>query len=202
MTVPAKSFDRVTTDQDVWVFTWAGAGGYGDPLEREPTKVLDDVCNGRVSPEWARECYGVVTRGSGDSASLDTAATAARREEIVAQRLAQASPWPSPEDPDQTGPEMPPDGLYGEYIEVRGGEWFCGDVSLGPANRNYKMGTLFRERQLTEVNPRIRDPSIYVDHTAVLREYICPGTGRLIDAEIVVDGGGTVVGRAAGQSLT
>ena len=186
--VPAKSFDRITTDQDVWVFTWAGAGGYGDPIERDPERVLDDVATGRVTAEWASECYGVVIAGSGDAATLDTAATEVRRQEIVAQRLAQARAWPNADDAAQTGDETPPDGQYSEYVAVRGGEWFCGDVSLGPANRNYKMGALVRERPLTEANPRVRDPAIYVDNTVVLREFICPGTGRLIDTEIVVDG--------------
>ena len=34
--VPAKSFDRAPTPDDVWVFAWSGAGGYGDPVERDP----------------------------------------------------------------------------------------------------------------------------------------------------------------------
>ncbi len=36
-----------------------GGGGYGDPLERNPAKVLQDVINGYVSPEAAAEHYGV-----------------------------------------------------------------------------------------------------------------------------------------------
>ncbi|MFQ6110739.1 MAG: hypothetical protein ACE5LX_01775 [Nitrospinota bacterium] len=38
----------------------AGAGGYGDPLERDPELVLRDVRNGKVSIARAREDYGVV----------------------------------------------------------------------------------------------------------------------------------------------
>jgi len=37
-----------------------GGGGYGDPLERDPEKVLEDVRNGFVSLRKAREEYGVV----------------------------------------------------------------------------------------------------------------------------------------------
>ncbi len=36
-----------------------GGGGYGDPLERDPTAVLDDVRCGKVSLDRAREVYGV-----------------------------------------------------------------------------------------------------------------------------------------------
>ena len=35
----------------------------GNPLEREPEKVLDDVLRGFVSPEAAQTEYGVVVRG-------------------------------------------------------------------------------------------------------------------------------------------
>jgi N-methylhydantoinase B len=38
----------------------AGAGGWGDPLDRDPARVLHDVRNEYVSPEAARGEYGVV----------------------------------------------------------------------------------------------------------------------------------------------
>ena len=38
----------------------AGGGGYGDPWERDPQLVLDDVRNEYMSVEAAREDYGVV----------------------------------------------------------------------------------------------------------------------------------------------
>ncbi len=36
-----------------------GGGGYGDPFERDPEAVLEDVIDGYVSRETAREAYGV-----------------------------------------------------------------------------------------------------------------------------------------------
>ena len=47
-----------------------GGGGYGDPLEREPTRVLDDVINGYVSLAGAREIYGVVIEYHGKADAL------------------------------------------------------------------------------------------------------------------------------------
>jgi len=38
----------------------AGGGGYGDPFERHPQAVVQDVANGYVSPERAKTDYGVV----------------------------------------------------------------------------------------------------------------------------------------------
>ena len=40
----------------------AGGGGWGNPLERLPEKVLRDVVDEKVSIEKARELYGVVIR--------------------------------------------------------------------------------------------------------------------------------------------
>ena len=51
----------------------SGAGGWGNPLERDPQLVLDDVRNEKVSRKRAREVYGVVVTAAGE---LDREATA------------------------------------------------------------------------------------------------------------------------------
>ena len=45
---------------DVISFQQSGAGGYGPPFERDPSRVLEDVLEGYVSIEMARREYGVV----------------------------------------------------------------------------------------------------------------------------------------------
>jgi len=45
---------------DVIIMDAAGGGGYGDPLERDPEMVQEDVIQGYVSLEKAREDYGVL----------------------------------------------------------------------------------------------------------------------------------------------
>ena len=50
---------------DVVTIITPGAGGWGDPLSREPEKVLRDVVEEFVSIERAAECYGVVIRRAG-----------------------------------------------------------------------------------------------------------------------------------------
>lgn len=54
-----------------------GGGGWGDPLERDPAAVLDDVQSGYVSVDGARDDYGVVLSGSGTE--VDREATLALR---------------------------------------------------------------------------------------------------------------------------
>ncbi len=53
----------------------AGGGGYGDPLERDPQRVLADVLDGKVSVDYARSGFSVVVR----EGQVDEAATAALR---------------------------------------------------------------------------------------------------------------------------
>jgi N-methylhydantoinase B len=45
---------------DIWYHNWQGGGGYGDPLERDPMAVLQDVNAALVSKTCAAEIYGVV----------------------------------------------------------------------------------------------------------------------------------------------
>ena len=44
---------------DVVSYRLAGAGGYGDPKDRDPQTVRDDVADGYVSARAAAETYGV-----------------------------------------------------------------------------------------------------------------------------------------------
>jgi len=44
-----------------------GGGGWGNPLERDPQRVCDDVRNGYVSQDQARVAYGVVITGDPES---------------------------------------------------------------------------------------------------------------------------------------
>jgi N-methylhydantoinase B len=60
-----------------------GGGGYGDPLERDPERVLADVIAGYVSPESARESYGVVLEDG--ASAVDRAETAECRRELRAE---------------------------------------------------------------------------------------------------------------------
>ena len=68
---------------DAFEHTWSGGGGFGDPLDRDPERVLDDVLNDAVSSHAATEIYGVVI----DGASVDAASTGERRAEIRRLRL-------------------------------------------------------------------------------------------------------------------
>lgn len=57
-------------------------GGYGNPLERDPARVLDDVLDDLVTTESARADYGVVLNG--DPLQVDEPATKELRDELFA----------------------------------------------------------------------------------------------------------------------
>lgn len=56
-----------------------GAGGHGNPYERPVATVVADVRDGYVSPEAARDAYGVVVKPAGHTYLPDESATAALR---------------------------------------------------------------------------------------------------------------------------
>lgn len=67
----------------------AGGGGYGDPLERDPQAVCEDVADDYVSVERAARDYGVVIKVIDADMSeyeVDEEATRARRDEIRSKR--------------------------------------------------------------------------------------------------------------------
>jgi 5-oxoprolinase (ATP-hydrolysing) len=55
---------------DRLLYVTAGGGGWGDPLERDPESVRLDVLRGFVSPEKARDAYGVAVASDGSSVDL------------------------------------------------------------------------------------------------------------------------------------
>ena len=60
----------------------AGGGGYGDPLTRDPQRVLRDLREGYISREHARDRYGIILGADGE---LDEAASSQRRAELGKQ---------------------------------------------------------------------------------------------------------------------
>jgi N-methylhydantoinase B len=72
-------------NDDVVYMRTASGGGYGDPLQRDPARVLTDVLNGIVSVDTAREIYGVIVDIGRQQ--IDVAATENLRSSLRRQRL-------------------------------------------------------------------------------------------------------------------
>ena len=81
--LPGK-FTMTVRKGDVLRHVLAGAGGWGDPLERDPGAVLRDVRNELLSPAKARADYGVVV--DTERWAIDAAASELERARIRAAR--------------------------------------------------------------------------------------------------------------------
>lgn len=80
---PGKVGGHPLSEGDTVILQSAGGGGYGDPLERDVEVVWRDVVDGLITPDSARDMYGVVLDGDG---AIDTAATKAKRAGLAAKR--------------------------------------------------------------------------------------------------------------------
>lgn len=91
------SFDQRTLtmpdrmgDGDLYLSPMRGGSGLGDPLERDPAAVIEDVRGGFLIDRLAASVYGVEATADGE---LDAAATAARRGRIRAARAELSQPF-------------------------------------------------------------------------------------------------------------
>jgi N-methylhydantoinase B len=81
--VPGKVSGFPIRNGDVVVLESAGGGGYGDPIERSPQRVLRDAELGYITIEHAASRYGVVIRDN----AIDEEATIAQRSALRAHRV-------------------------------------------------------------------------------------------------------------------
>ena len=81
--LPTMGARRIAKD-DVISHIIAGGGGWGDPLERDPTLVRQDVWNEKLSVDYVRREYGVVI--DPESLQVDYEATSRLRKEFKTSR--------------------------------------------------------------------------------------------------------------------
>jgi N-methylhydantoinase B len=164
---------------DVFEITFEGAGGFGDPLERETERVLEDVINGRVSRLSAEAIYGVVIKP--EVLKVDSERTQQKRREILAQRLTDGRTLAQAKQKDATGAVvlMP----LGEYLEVIQLEkekivrCRCG-YQFGPLHQNWKDYA-----SVISPNPEALGPGIKLHKDLEIRQYFCPQCGLSLDVE-------------------
>ena len=83
----------VLVRDDVFRHISAGGAGYGDPMKRDPSRVLADVIDERFTVEYAMAVYGVVIEEK--ELTIDEAATEARRAEMLRARANGPDPRPA-----------------------------------------------------------------------------------------------------------
>ncbi len=168
---------------DVYAVSWSGAGGFGDPMEREVAAVADDIARGDVSEASAIAIYGVVLR---DDGTVDEAATERHRESIRRKRIegkAKATRTLSGPVLLQTSATID--------IRYEGEARYCCArcaADFGASSGNYKLACVAAEQPISHAVPNAGDPRRFVDADPVFRQFFCPGCGTLIDNEVVMAG--------------
>src|ERR1700694_1849402 len=166
-----QDFDQ--NPSDVYAVLWSAAGGFGDPLERDPAKVAADAENGNVSVEASKSIYGVVIG--------DAEATERERNRIRHLRLHNSKTKSKKLD----GPVR---FLATENLAVRGQRYSCAKCAadLGPLTENYKTHCVRKDLPIEASNPIVGDPKRFIDPLPQFRQFCCPGCGLLIENEIAV----------------
>jgi N-methylhydantoinase B len=165
--------DFTQEQDDVYAVLWSAAGGFGDPLERDPAKVEADINNGDVSAMAARAIYGVVLGDAG--------ATGKEREKLRLARIVKA--------PSSEKVEGKVKVRATENLEIKGSRWCCARCStdLGPSKGNYKAGCVRNDLPIEASNPIAGDPKRFIDPLPQFRQFCCPGCGLAIENEIAIE---------------
>jgi N-methylhydantoinase B len=159
---------------DVYAVLWSAAGGFGDPLERDPAKVKADIDNGDVTEKAALEIYGVVPG--------DARATERRRTELRARRI-----YGFPGEVKKVSAKVR--FLATENLAVHDNlHYGCAKCAtdLGPISRNYKERCVRNDLPIEASNPIVGDPKRFIDPLPYFRQFCCPGCGLLVENEIAV----------------
>ena len=186
-TLQLRQQNFVQRRDDVYAVLWSAAAGFGDPLEREPQRVQEDVDNEAVSVEAARQIYGVVL---GEDGVLDRDRTLALRQAMRHTRLERAVS-PSRQSRKLNGEIRV---LATENLALRdangGAHFSCPSCAtdLGPVDDNYKLHCARYDAPIETANPIIGDPGRFIDARPVFRQFFCPGCARLIENEIALEG--------------
>jgi N-methylhydantoinase B len=79
--LPSICIEDIHPDESV-VGSEAGGGGYGNPLERDPEQVKEDVIEGIITAKKAKNTYGVKIDSNGVNKEIDWEKTKDMREDV------------------------------------------------------------------------------------------------------------------------
>jgi N-methylhydantoinase B len=165
---------------DVYAVIWSAGGGFGDPLERDPARVHEDVIDNRsVSPAAAREIYGVVITSEGNVDEPATQKLRGSRREANRKNGGHVARVDGPllaHLTDSLALRREKDGVHAACSRCA--------ADLGLASGNYKDQCMRRDADIQTANPNIGDYRRYIDDRPVFRQFFCPGCGALIENEV------------------
>lgn len=161
-------------------------GGYGDPLDRDPWRVRQDLEKEAVSLEIAAKIYGVIMNP--ETLEIDLGKTEARRHEMKQERLSKGEKLTPEKGITKVKSSEKKRTLIriGEYLEIV--EKFdntkviccvkCGNEFCTPG-KNYKDYALRWTRDIREIK-KVAEGEQPLEY---YQEYICPGCGTLLQVD-------------------
>ncbi|HSI98213.1 MAG TPA: hydantoinase B/oxoprolinase family protein, partial [Gaiellaceae bacterium] len=188
--LPAKTDELEVRPGDVLEYRWAGGGGFGDPLERDPELVARDVRWGAISESHAKTAYGVVLDGEGyDPKATEQLRSTLRRARLESAQMPAARP---------SGERGEPMTAFGPSLRIERHDdgphlaCACGH-SFGAAEDNWKLGAARLALHGS------RTPLQIVVHEELeLMQYLCPACGTLLSTEVEERGTGPLHDVAVG----
>jgi N-methylhydantoinase B len=157
-----------------WEWVSPTAGGWGDPLMRDPQDVAVDVVQSLMSADDARRVYGVAIGADG---AVDDAATRAARGAIRRERLGGTEPGE---------PVEPPNGAAraGDLLHVVDGRWWCNGADLGPIGESWKAKAAHQRFAFADLGPEFAGGDAEMAGKITLHAWYCPVTGYRLDLEL------------------
>lgn len=200
---PAQVDELELTAQDVAVAAgdvfrqrMSGGGGHGDPLFRDPTKVLWDLQSGFITPASASFAYGLVA--TDDGASVDEEATRLRKAELRTARLGRK---PEIRVDECVSSAQQSNQALGHYVLLADDSACCracGHTFPGPASwrEGAKVSRSNAASYLGDRGTRIRAERL--GQNILIEELFCPSCATALDVGLAV---GSSLGEAEAGAL-
>jgi N-methylhydantoinase B len=172
-----KAASVVLGEGESFEFQCASSGGFGDPVDRDPAWVVEDVAVGAIDADEAAQIYGVILAADGD---VDVAATERCRTAMLADRLARARPPVCAVTAgDVAGRSDGEDRPMSPGVVQRGSVAFgaASGAPLAVAPDHWTDGCPVLETQLSGIGPEV-----------TVRAYLDPRSGRNLYVEAVPAG--------------
>jgi N-methylhydantoinase B len=178
-TLPLPARGTVMCPGQVHVAVTQGGGGFGDPIDRDPSLVAADVAGGAVSERRARLDYGVLLTASGE---VDQAGTAGARHEIRVRRLRGGRPSRARQRRPDTARRF---SHALDLVTGPDGEWVCCrkcGTELAAVGDDYYATLLLEETPAASAAPW--GAAYPGAERFVIRRLHCPGCAQQIDVQV------------------
>ncbi|MEX0664270.1 MAG: hydantoinase B/oxoprolinase family protein [Acidimicrobiia bacterium] len=173
----ARATSLQVSSKDILYLRSEGGGGYGDPLDRDPELVLQDVLLQIVTAEAGRAAYGVIVDEL--ARRVDVEATRTQRTKLREQRLGKSVDIPSLERQIVERTKY----RINEYLQLTAEgtdvqcTW-CGAI-VGPASDPW---TDHATRRTSPV--ALEGPPKTISSDFVLQEFFCPTCATCLEVQV------------------